>query len=209
MDHPRYEEVRDRLLRFAELEKSPARIHTYRISPISIWNAAALGVTAEEILKFLEANSRYGLPKSVLEKVTTWHKRYGALVLERLKTGRHAGKLAIVARDAGCSPMPRKRNRSRRTSPRSSRGILGGEEQRGAVKQALTDLEYPVEDLAGYVAGAPLAMSFRAVTRGGIPFQVRQYQIEAVDAFHAGSARGSGVIVLPCGAGRPWSASSR
>jgi DNA excision repair protein ERCC-3 len=205
VDHPRYEEVRDRLLRFAELEKSPARIHTYRISPISIWNAAALGVTAEEILKFLEANSRYGLPKSVLEKVTTWHKRYGALVLERLKTGRHAGKLAIVARDAGVlADAKKKKSLEAYLTEEFEGGFLVGEEQRGAVKQALTDLEYPVEDLAGYVAGAPLAMSFRAVTRGGIPFQVRQYQIEAVDAFHAGgSARGgSGVIVLPCGAGK-------
>src|SRR5262245_33602100 len=205
VDHPRYDEVRDRLLRFAELEKSPERIHTYRISPISIWNAAALRVAAAEILQFLEDNSRYPLPKSVRERITTWHARYGALVLERAASGPHKGQLCVVARDPSLLLQLRKKKQVEEFIQKEiENGFVIGDEQRGAVKQLLTELEFPVEDLAGYHAGAPLAIRLRPACASGRPFVLREYQREAVDLFHAGgSARGgSGVIVLPCGAGK-------
>jgi DNA excision repair protein ERCC-3 len=205
VDHPRYDEVRERLLQFAELEKSPERIHTYRITPISIWNAAALGVGVDTILTFLETNSRYPLPKRVREKVAAWHGRYGALILDRLASGPHKGRLAITARDAAVlAALRASKGLGDWACQELENGFLVEEDQRGLVKQALTDLEYPVEDVAGYVQGAPLEVRLRARTRSGRAFDVRDYQREAVDHFHAGgSARGgSGVIVLPCGAGK-------
>ncbi|MBI3820350.1 MAG: DEAD/DEAH box helicase [Planctomycetes bacterium] len=204
-DHPRYEEVREQLARFADLEKSPGNLHTYRISPISIWNAASLGMPAAKILDFLDANSRYPLPNAVREKINMWHRRYGALALERIASGPHAGKLAIVARDRELYLEARRRKGLEDFARvELENGFTIDEDARGAVKQILTDLEYPVEDVAGYVAGAPLEIILRKKCRSGRPFELRNYQKEAVDAFHAnGTTRGgSGVVVLPCGSGK-------
>lgn len=205
VSHPRYEEIRDRLSRFAELEKSPEQFHTYRISPISIWNAASLGLKAMDILTFLEENSRYDLPKSVPDKINTWHRRFGALVLERLSQGPHRGKLAIVARDLDIyNEARKKKDLDPHIQIEWDRGFVIDEAARGIVKQILTDAEFPVEDIAGYVAGAPLPFQLRSATRAGRPFGLRHYQNDAVDAFHVrGSVRGgSGLIVLPCGSGK-------
>ncbi len=205
VDHPRYEEVRDTLGRFAELEKSPEHLHTYRVSPISIWNAAALGMGADSITGFLEDGSRYPAPKSVLEEVRTWHRRYGALVLERVAAGRERGRLAVLGRDPAILEEARALEP---LAPFVKKEIEGGfvvdDDDRGAVKQCLTDLGYPVEDLAGYLDGAPLRIRLKESTTSGEPFALRRYQRDAVDAFHAGgTARGgSGVIVLPCGSGK-------
>lgn len=205
VDHPRYEAVRERLLQFAELEKCPERLHTYRLTPISIWNAAALGVGALEILEFLESNSRYALPKSVREKVTEWHARFGALVLERPAAGPHRGKLVLTTRDPQLlETLLAAPEVASLPIERHAGGLVVSEDHRGVVKQILTDLEYPVLDAAGYVAGAPLPIELRTRTRAGAPFAVREYQRAAVDAFHAGGSAwgGSGVVVLPCGAGK-------
>jgi len=206
VDHPRYEEVRDRLGRFAELEKSPEHLHTYRISPISIWNAAALGTPLDEILGFLQSQARYPVPRSISEEVTLWHRRYGALALERIHSGEHAGDLLLVARNDEIHEEIRKRRAALKLlidseQPRAHRVR---EDDRGAVKQLLTELGFPVEDLAGYRDGARLEFTLRDTTQTGKPFGLREYQRDAVDAFHAqGSARGgSGVVVLPCGAGK-------
>jgi DNA excision repair protein ERCC-3 len=210
VDHPRYEEVREQLCRFAELEKSPGKLHTYRISAISIWNAAALGARVEDILKFLEDNSRYPLPAAVRDRITTWHRRYGSLTLEKIIRGPGAGMLALVARDEGVfgEAMKLKEIHAFVGGPLGASGARHGfivdPAHRGALKQFLTEHEFPVEDVAGYVDGAPLELSFRTTTRAGRPFALRKYQIDAIDAFHAGgsSKGGSGVVVLPCGAGK-------
>lgn len=205
VDHPRYEEVRDQLARFAELEKSPEKLHTYRISPISIWNAAALGVKDTDILKFLEDNSRYPLPKSVREKVSMWHRRYGALALEKVTSGPHAGKIALIGRDPELYQEARKKKGvAEYVKAELACGFIIDSGARGAIKQLLTEWEFPVEDVAGYVDGAPLEFKFRKTTRAGAEFNLRKYQIEAADAFHAqGTTRGgSGLVVLPCGSGK-------
>lgn len=199
--HPRYEEVRDRLAQFAELEKSPEHLHTYRITPISIWNAAALGVSEKSILSFLQDNSRYPIPRSLLTEISEWFRRFGLLRLER------RGKDLILS---STSPGVLKDVLAHRSvgdlveEKLSSDEIRLRDADRGTIKQNLIGLGYPVEDLAGYLDGQPLPIALRSSSLRGPTFGLRPYQKEAADLFFAGgSARGgSGVIVLPCGAGK-------
>lgn len=199
---PGFAEARDELALFAELEKSPEHVHTYRLTPLSIWNAAAAGLSAERIIGFLAAASRYPLPPNVVRDIEDNIRRFGLLRLERREGGlrlvsSETRLLADLARDASL-----KRFFDRAAS--TAEALAVPEPLRGEVKQALIRIGYPVEDLAGYTAGAPLALALREVTRGGQPFALRPYQAEAADVFHAGGTEkgGSGVIVLPCGAGK-------
>ncbi|MBL7008789.1 MAG: DEAD/DEAH box helicase [Planctomycetes bacterium] len=200
--HPRFEEMRDGLLPFAELVKSPEHLHTYRVSPISVWNAAATGLGARQVLAFLRNNARYGVPGNFETELKTWFGRCGLFRLEKdggrlllrcdkpkiLKQLLHdeelAGLLAETDADDGMAW----------TDPG----------RRGLVKQRLIKLGYPVEDLAGYVDGAALTVELRQDCLSGGPFVLRPYQAEAVETFHRGGSAlgGSGVIVLPCGAGK-------
>jgi DNA excision repair protein ERCC-3 len=200
--HPRYAEARDALARFAELEKSPEHVHTYRISPLSLWNAAATGLGAAEILDTLERFSKYPLPQNVRFDVEDMVGRYGKLRLSRDDAGRlvldadDATLIAEIARLKGVEPCVE--------GSLGDRALVIRSGSRGALKQALVKAGYPAEDLAGYVEGAPLAVSLRESTLDGSPFGLRRYQDEAIRSFHAdGSSRGgSGVVVLPCGAGK-------
>jgi DNA excision repair protein ERCC-3 len=200
--HPRYEQARDSIARFAELEKSPEHIHTYRLSPLSLWNAAASGLSAAQILAALDELSKYPVPQNVRFDVEDIVGRYGKL---RLVRGDSEGLvlkadeeflLDEIARLAAVAPCVEARLDARSLAVKP--GV------RGALKQALIKAGFPVEDLAGYVDGAPLPLGLRAVAGGGGPFTLRHYQQEAVRLFYAdGSNRGgSGVIVLPCGAGK-------
>ena len=200
--HARYEEARDAIARFAELEKSPEHFHTYRISALSLWNAAASGLGASEILASLDDLARYPVPQNVRFDVEDIIGRYGKLRLVREDDGRlvlttdDEALLAEIATVRDVDPCLDERLDSRRLAIRP--GV------RGALKQALIKAGFPVEDLAGYVDGAPLAVSLRGETTRGLPFALRGYQAEAVRLFYAeGSSRGgSGVVVLPCGAGK-------
>src|SRR6476646_772656 len=87
VDNPLYEAARDELARFAELEKSPEHIHTYRITPISLWNAASAGVGADDILGTLERFSKYDLPRNVLTDVKDYVSRFGRVKLIKSETG--------------------------------------------------------------------------------------------------------------------------
>jgi DNA excision repair protein ERCC-3 len=200
--HPRYEEARDSIARFAELEKSPEHIHTYRLSPLSLWNAAASGLTAVQILTELEELSKYPVPQNVRFDVEDIVGRYGKLRLVRVQGERlvlesdEVWLLEEISRLNAVEPCIDARIDARSLAVKP--GV------RGALKQALIKAGFPVEDLAGYVDGAPLAIRLRSDTTAGRPFVLRNYQEEAVRLFHAdGSNRGgSGVIVLPCGAGK-------
>ena len=203
VDNPLYEAARDALARFAELEKSPEHVHTYRVTPLSLWNAAAAGLTAGEVVDALERFGKYPLPGNVRADVADYVARYG-----RVKLVRHDdGKLRLVSEDR---PLLAEIAHHRRLAPfivgRGQDGALVVEPaQRGHVKHALVQFGYPAEDLAGYVAGARLEIRLRETRASdGAPFALRRYQREAAAVFHAGgSARGgSGVIVLPCGAGK-------
>jgi len=201
VDNPLYPEARDQLARFAELEKSPEHFHTYRITPLSLWNAAAAGLSADQIVAALERFTKYELPANISFEVKDYIARYGRLKLERrgddlMVTSTDGALIAEVARHKLVRPFLLDVVNDYTLSVRPDR--------RGHVKQALIRVGYPVEDLAGYVEGAALAIHCRQTTLEGEPFVIRAYQREAADVFFAGgSARGgSGVIVLPCGAGK-------
>ncbi len=201
VDNPRYAEARDALAPFAELEKSPEHIHTYRMTDLSLWNAAAAGMTAEQILNVLRRYSKFALPSNLGVDIVERVSRYGRVRLEA-----HNGKLRLVSSDVALlTELSRQTKVRQYLGPRLDENAFVVEPMhRGVLKQALMAVGYPAEDLAGYVTGEHLPIGLRLRTRSGLPFQVRDYQREAVEVFHAGGeARGgSGVIVLPCGAGK-------
>lgn len=198
---PRAEEARAALAPFAELVKSPEHVHTYRLTPLSIWNARAAGLPAEKMVAALQEHARYPVPASVEQEVLDLAARFGRVVISRsgafLRCACADGATAeLLHRDRNTGPYLV--NRSDTTSFRVDPG------QRGVLKQALVAAGYPAEDLAGYVSGDALAISLRDHMASGSPFVVREYQRQAAESFFvAGSERGgSGVIVLPCGAGK-------
>ncbi|MBN2387047.1 MAG: DEAD/DEAH box helicase [Anaerolineales bacterium] len=201
VQNERYEAARDALARFAELEKSPEYIHTYRITPLSLWNAASAGLSAAEIIVLLEEFSKYGLPSNVARDIDEYVGRYG-----RVKLVREGDNLILISADT--TLMVEILNQ--KTTARFIRAQLDEHRalvdpgRRGHLKQALLQIGYPAEDLAGYVVGEDLPITLRPVTRSGEPFQLRHYQEDAAEVFHAGGTMqgGSGVIVLPCGAGK-------
>lgn len=201
VQNERYEAARDSLARFAELEKSPEYIHTYRITPLSLWNAASAGLTAPQILASLEDFSKYSLPPNVVRDIDEYVARYG-----RVKLVQEGERLVVTSEDKTLMVeiLNHKATARYLSGPIDAHRVLVAPGRRGHLKQALLSIGYPAEDLAGYIAGDDLPLALRAETVGGRPFTLRHYQREAVDIFHAsGSVRGgSGVIVLPCGAGK-------
>ncbi|MCP4544368.1 MAG: DEAD/DEAH box helicase family protein [Chloroflexi bacterium] len=201
VDNEFYQDARDLLARFAELEKSPEYVHTYRITPLSLWNAASTGLSAEAILQGLTRYSKYPIPGNVEVDIGDYISRYG-----RVKLVRSNGDLLLTSQDVA---LIIELSRHKLLSPYVATQIDPNTLQvdptrRGHVKQALVNIGYPAEDLVGYVDGEALEIHLRLMTSGGTPFELRDYQQEAADIFYArGAARGgSGVIVLPCGAGK-------
>jgi DNA excision repair protein ERCC-3 len=197
-----FDAARDLLARFAELEKSPEFIHTYRITPLSLWNAAAAGMSADAILDTLQRYSKYDVPGNIVVDVRDYVSRYGRIKL--LRGG--DGDLLLVSDDLALMTeiATHKRIQPYLLGRLDAYTLRVNPAMRGHVKQALVAIGYPAEDLAGYVEGAPLDIRLRAIAASGLPFALRAYQTEAADVFHAGgsAAGGSGVIVLPCGAGK-------
>ena len=201
VDSPNYPQARDALCRFAELVKSPEHIHTYRITPLSLWNAAATGMTAESVLEGLGAFARYEIPSNLTHDIQDFMGRYGRVRLEA-----ENGSIFLVSEDeALLAELANSRQLAPLLTGEADESRLGIQpHMRGHAKQALIRLGYPVEDRAGYVDGAPLAIGMREQLPDGRPFNLRGYQREAARSFWAGGslAGGSGVVVLPCGAGK-------
>ncbi len=202
VDNPRYAAARDALAPFAELEKSPEHIHTYRITNLSLWNAAAAGITAQQMLEVLQTYTKFPVPTNLLADLEEVVSRYGRIRLEKIddKT------LKLI-----CIDVPLLEELIRQPKVRAllgeridSKSYSVDAAFRGVLKLALLAVGYPAEDVAGYVEGTPLPMQLRTVARSGLPFHVRDYQRESADIYFAGGAArgGSGVIVLPCGAGK-------
>ncbi|QEH37173.1 Type III restriction enzyme, res subunit [Aquisphaera giovannonii] len=201
VDNPLHAEARDTIAPFAELEKSPEHIHTYRLTPLSLWNAAAAGMTAEEMISGLETYSKFSLPANLPADLRDLVSRYGRVRLERVD-----GRLRLVTQD---QPLLEELARQRGVRDYLGERIDGtsfaiDDAHRGVLKQSLIAVGYPAEDVAGYTTGTALAVDLRATAKSGSAFHVRDYQRGAVEAFHAGGdvKGGSGVIVLPCGAGK-------
>ena len=202
VDNPQYTDARDVLARFTELEKSPEYVHTYRVTPLSLWNAAAAGLTAQAILDDLERFSKYPLPDNIKIDIADSISRYG-----RIKIVIDQGRMLLISDDY---TLMEEISRHKMFAPlvKARLGPTTFEidpAQRGHVKRVLVQIGFPAEDLAGYVDGDALPFEMRgigAVT--GDPFSVRAYQDEAAEVYWAGgsAAGGSGVIVLPCGAGK-------
>ncbi len=204
VNHPQYEDARDHLARFAELEKSPEYIHTYRISSLSLWNAAASGMTTEDILWGLNQYAKYPVPDNVVVEVREAISRYGRVRL--VPDLDDLNQLRLMSDDA-LLLMELERNRYVKNYILGRKGthtLLVPAAVRGHVKQALVKAGFPAEDLVGYRPGAPLHFEFREQMLSNGTFQIRDYQKDAGAIFWAGGAEagGAGVIVLPCGAGK-------
>jgi DNA excision repair protein ERCC-3 len=207
VDNPRYAEARDALAPFAELEKSPEHIHTYRLTPLSLWNAAAAGHGAESMIDALRRYSKFPLPANLAPDIAELVSRYGRVRLEKYDApGQEPPPLRLV-----CPDVPLLEELARQPKVRTYLGerldrtsFLIDPAFRGVLKQALIAIGYPAEDLAGYTEGEALPMRLRTLAKSGLPFVVRDYQREAAEVFYAGGdvRGGSGVIVLPCGAGK-------
>ena len=201
VDSPRYEAARNELVRFAELVKSPEHIHTYRITPLSIWNARAAGISAAEISEGLRRFSKYQVPEHVLVEINDFASRFG-----RLRILADARGLILCA---DTKPLAAEIAHSKTAAGLLSDKLSDTEFRihplnRGKIKQALIKIGFPAEDLAGYTQGAPVRFAVRNTTRLGEKFGFRPYQQQAADTFYAGGSErgGAGVIVLPCGAGK-------
>ena len=201
VDHPLHAEARDALAQFAELEKSPEHIHTYRLSPLSLWNAAAGGMNAAMVLELLTQYSKYAIPTNIIVDIREYMSRYG-----RIKLIREGDALLLISDDVALMAeiLHHKRTQPYLIRQINSHTIQVDASRRGHIKQALIHIGFPAEDLAGYTDGSPLPMHLRTPSLHGEDFSPRAYQYSAAAAFYAGGAPsgGSGVVVLPCGAGK-------
>ncbi|MDQ0046389.1 DNA excision repair protein ERCC-3 [Paenibacillus polymyxa] len=214
MGLPGSEWARSQLQIYAELVKSPSAFHTYHITPLSLWNAAALGWSAEDIQNSLYSMSRWDIPRDLLNDVEQLVSRYGTLTLSRgmkedggIKTGK-ANSYTIGDRLILAAETPALLNELLTKQELKQLGLLRVDEEsasvppenRGLLKQELTRLGYPVVDTAGYLEGNQLSFT---LGKGQTKLQLRDYQVKAADAFEgADGLGGSGVLVLPCGAGK-------
>ena len=199
-EHPRYAEARDALSSFAELEKSPEYLHTYRITPVSIWNAAALGMQAGEILSRMEELSCVPIPPNVVSDIGAWIARYGLLRIERV-----GERFQLLSEDAEALEEVLSFKSIREWLEVDGKGVAWVDAtDRGSVKQALIKIGYPVDDRGGYLEGDPFPIPLAAATNSGSPFGLRPYQSAAAESFYRGGSvlGGNGVVVLPCGAGK-------
>jgi DNA excision repair protein ERCC-3 len=192
VDHDQADACRRAIAPFAELERAPEHVHTYRLTPLGLWNARAAGHDAEQVVDTLLSHSRYPVPHALLVDVAETMARYGRL---RLESDPVHG-LVLHSTDR---PVLEEVLRSKRVRPLVGARLDGDAvvvhpSERGNLKQALVKLGWPAEDLAGYVDGEahPIAL----VEDG---WKLRPYQREAAEGFWHG---GSGVVVLPCGAGK-------
>jgi DNA excision repair protein ERCC-3 len=223
---PAFEEARAAVGAFASLEKSPEHLHTYRIGPLSLWNAASAGLGPEEVLATLERYGRYEMPTDLPFIVRDTMSRFGKLVLRAFpaaEKGRAEGgdeaaavvtsDLLLVCTDRGIERELAANKKLEKWLEPIAIGDVAGDgvsgfrvrlTERGTVKRELLRLGWPVKDEAPLSPGDPFAFNLLPSRRSGGPFSLRPYQQDALSAFVGGGLPGSGygVIVLPCGAGK-------
>ncbi len=192
VDHPHADACRIAIAPFAELERAPEHIHTYRLTPLGLWNARAAGHDAEQVVDTLLTYSRYPVPNSLLVDVAETMDRYGRLRIEKHPT--HGLVLVTTDRPVLAEVLRNAKIKGLIGARVDEDTVVVHPSERGQVKQVLLRLGWPAEDLAGYVDGEAHAM---ALDQTG--WQLRTYQDQAAESFWHG---GSGVVVLPCGAGK-------
>lgn len=189
-DHPQAKDARHELAIFAELERAPEHIHTYRITRLGLWNARAAGHDAEFIIDSLKRWSKYPVPEGVEREIRSTIDRYGKLVIDRDGEGlRLTGATPSILIEVASN-----RKISELLDERLENAYRVKNWARGQLKQELLKLGWPAEDHAGFTPGTPFEISLDQTL-----WQLRDYQKEAVAKFELG---GSGVVVLPCGAGK-------
>ncbi|RKT52293.1 DNA repair helicase XPB [Saccharothrix australiensis] len=192
VDHPLADEARTAIAPFAELERAPEHVHTYRVTPLALWNARAAGHDAEQVVDALVRFSRYPVPQPLLVDVVDTMGRFG-----RLQLANHpAHGLVLGSSDRAVleEVLRHKKVKPMLGARIDDDTVVVHPSERGRLKQLLLKIGWPAEDLAGYVDGE--AHPIELVEDG---WQLRDYQRLAAQAFRAG---GSGVVVLPCGAGK-------
>jgi DNA excision repair protein ERCC-3 len=202
--NPKFEEVRNELTKFAELVKSPEHIHTYQLSALSLWNAAAAGIDVDFILSFLNEKSKFDIPSSVITEIKSIFKRFGLVEIHEFPEDE---RLLLKIKDQYVE-------KEVTSNPRLKKFLLEminpGEYKidffsRGELKVVFFKYNIPVHDIAGYTDGEPLEVSLLDKTRStGKDFGLRDYQQQASEAFYQSGTDigGHGTVVLPCGAGK-------
>ncbi|MFT5685197.1 MAG: DNA excision repair protein ERCC-3 [Myxococcota bacterium] len=203
--HPQYEKARDFLGRFAELERSPELLHTYRITPLSLWNAASSGMSNEEIIEGLRELSKFDIPPDVHKTIEETIERYGLVKMVPHPNGGHdlirlefaSGYVAkLIAKSPSLREFLLEDGRRHWAITQGHRGIF---------KQRALQEGWPIEDLAGFRPGEHLDVNLRTkMLSNGRPFGIREYQREAAERWYQGGkpSGGCGVVVLACGAGK-------
>lgn len=201
VDHPLFETVRSDITPFTELEKSPEHIYTFKLSQLSLWNAASAGLNSEEICDTLKKHSRYPVPENILFMIRDNLSRYGKLVLH---SADKADELILkISTPEILAEIKARKGLQKYLNPHPE-GFSINIMDRGTVKYELIKLGFPVKDLAPLKDGEKLSFNFRETTLTGFNFKIRDYQSEATAAFVGNRKPGSGfgTIVLPCGAGK-------
>jgi DNA excision repair protein ERCC-3 len=189
-DHPKAADARHELAIFAELERAPEHIHTYRITRLGLWNARAAGHDADFIVDSLTRWSKFELPQGVVSEIRSTIDRFGKLVITR----DDEGLLLVSDSQAVMAEVSSNKKVAELLTERVESGFRIQPWARGQLKQQLLKLGWPAEDTAGFTPGTPHEISLAESD-----WELRDYQKQAVEKFQAG---GSGVVVLPCGAGK-------
>jgi DNA excision repair protein ERCC-3 len=202
---PGFEAAQVEISAFAELEKSPEHMHTYRLSPLSLWNAASAGISAAAILQTLADHGRFEVPDNISFFIKDTISRFGTI---RLHAGPAERQLFLDVPDSSIRQELMSSTRvSRYLTPfdmADRAGFLVELYDRGTIKQELMEIGYPVKDEAPLIDGDPLVVILRQQTLAASEFHVRDYQQEAARAFYGGGRPGNGfgTVVMPCGAGK-------
>jgi DNA excision repair protein ERCC-3 len=192
VDHPSANDARMAVAPFAELERAPEHVHTYRVTPLALWNARAAGHDAEQVVDALTTYSRYPVPQPLLIDIVDTMGRFGRLQLQNHPA--HGLTMSTIDRAVLEEVLRHKKIAPMLGERIDDDTVVVHPSERGRLKQALLKVGWPAEDLAGYVDGEhhPIALHEEG-------WQLRDYQRQAAETFWAG---GSGVVVLPCGAGK-------
>ena len=204
---PLADECRNALIPFAELEKSPEHLHTYKLTPLSLWNAASAGFSAEDAVAVLEKYARYDVPRAIPAWIKEVSGRFGKITLEPCEEG---DKLLLVAateaiyKEIGANPAVKKYLEEGGFDRLNHPCYLIKLTDRGTIKQLLLEAGWPVKDQVALTDGEPLDFNLRQTTAGGQTFEIRDYQTSAARALvgDKGPGTGFGTIVLPCGSGK-------
>lgn len=194
---PMFNSIKDELIKFSEIKQSPDSMYVYEITALSIWNAIAIGIKKEEVIKTLNDNSMYPVPSSVVEHINNWYDSYGVVDLESYDDKNFFlkvldSKLKLKIKDNAVV--------AKFLNEEKDNGFIIRNNYRGEIKSVLMKNNISVNDKIGYSSGEPLSFTMREAHRTkGFNIEVRYYQEESCSAVHSA---GNGTVVLPCGSGK-------